>query len=241
MAAQAWLDKKFQNKWVLKCTTEVNSTEKTGTETLTTRTDVEWSLETPADAEGDGPETPRRVAVMEYKRKHLINPTELSAARYDQEIEVSKFKLKAPTSGGSPTYFQGTAFWLVKQVKGYQKLRNVKDVCLFDWDTMFILNFDPKEKQNNPELWPAGILYQEQANSPEGAAAEAEATFRSLLLAFLIRALKRELNEPLDPVKYAQSRSTGNDGGENPAQSDTSATKQREQTILVIYRATNER
>ena len=208
MAAQAWLDKTTGKKWVLKCTTEVNSTEKTDTAALTTRTDVEWSLETVAEAEVDGPEQSRRVAVMEYKRKHLINPTELLAARYYQGIDVNEFKedAKTPKNETSPTYFQGTALGLVKQLKGYQTGRNVKDVCLFDYDTMFILNFDPMEKPKNPELWPAGLLFQERANSSAGAAAEAKSTFRSLLLAFLIRALKRYLKETLEPIKYDQSR-----------------------------------
>ena len=158
----------------------------------------------------------------------MINPTELLGARFYPSQDPHLFEEGANTVGGTKTYFSTTAFWLVKQAKSYQTRRNVKDVCLFDWDTLFILNFedaldpnthDPsgKSPQAVPapksadvdidQLWPSGILYQEQAESSEGAAAAAAVyTFRSLLLAFLIRALKRVKKEPLGPITYDASR-----------------------------------
>ena len=231
MAAQTWLGEKY----VLKCTAEVHSADKTRTGTIETRTDIEWRLETPADANLDQPKEIRPVAVMEYKRKHLIDPKQLLNARYYQSEDPHQFKEDVPTFEGTTTYFADTAFWLIKQVKSYQTRRKVRDVCLFDWDTIFILNFEdgfdpdaqgsseedkdrgkspqgvpaPKNDADIDKLWPAGILYQEQAKSSERAAAEY--TFRSLLFAFLIRALKRVKEpsvpkEPFVPITYDKSR-----------------------------------
>ena len=247
VVAQAWIDKNYAKKFVLRCTTEVETTDsksddpqtadkqstdklqinsddpqaadKQSTDNLQIRTDVQWSLETATEADGDGPDPKERkcVAVMEYKRKHLINPKELTAARFYQDDQVKLFVDAAKTEESNRTYFQKTALWYIKQVKAYQTKLKVKDVCLFDWDTMFILyfdDFDPDKESNTKESqqqesdhWPAGILHQEQGNSSKGAAAEL--TFRSLLLAFLIRALKRmpELSKnPPPPPTYDQSR-----------------------------------
>lgn len=181
--------------------------EDSNTENLATRTDLEWRLETPADAEVSTQKDPQRVAIMEYKRKHLINPNGLLAARYDQEIQPDrkKFERAAKDSGSGNTYFTGSTLWVIKQAKGYQTNRNVNDVCLFDWDTMFILDFKGGSSQGGPtpkegdaetdEPWPAGMLHQEQ-DAPAAAAAAAGYTFRSLLFAFLIRALKRVTGQP---------------------------------------------
>ena len=197
IAAQAWLG----DKYVLKCIAENHSAEKIGAVTYATKTDIAWALETPAE-----PKKPLPVAVMEYKRKHMIDPKLLLNAKYIKGQDASKMTLKAKKVGDTETCFTDTALWLVKQVKSYQQRRKLMDVCLFDWDTLFILNFgdgfDPAAPQRAPapktddadidRLWPAGILYQEQANP------SAEYTFRSLLLAFLIRALKR-VTEPSGP------------------------------------------
>lgn len=172
------------------------------TEDLKTRTDLEWRLETPADAKLNAPTELRRVAIMEYKRKHLINPNELLKAKYDLGKDRARFERNAAEFEGEKTYFAGPTFWVIKQAKGYQTNRKVNDVCLFDWDTIFILDFQGESSQGGPtpeesdadnEPWPAGMLYQEQG----GAAAAAEYTFRSLLLAFLIRALKRVTGQPI--------------------------------------------
>ena len=228
MAAQAWLDKNYDKKFVLKCTTEVKSTDddsgdaqpavKRDTKNLQIKTDVEWCLETAEEAEGPGPDPSRCVALMEYKRKHLINPKELTAARFYQGDDIDTFKKHAKTVDETRTYFERTANYFMKQVGRYQEQREVDDVCLFDWDTMFILNFDSLKGNDNlgedgspqdeTNLWPAGMFYQERA---ETSAKEAECTFRSLLLAFLIRALKRNSllsnpNKPLAPIKYDESR-----------------------------------
>ena len=221
MVAQAWLSKQGGG-YILKCAAEVQVTDYASPEQYVTRTDIQWTLETTADAKEDKPKDPQFVAVMEYKRKHLINGAELQAARfYPKSDKVAGFMERVPTDGGR-TYFKRTSKWLMKQAQSYQKPpRNVTDVCLFDWDTMFILNFNgfnPNEKLDNKgspqgesKPWPAGIVYQEQAKT---SGEEAECTFRSLLLAFLIRALKRnsKLSNPkklLAPVKYDQSRMLG--------------------------------
>ena len=216
MAAQAWLDNKYKDKYFLKCVAE-----DTDTEILTTRTDLEWRLETPADAKRDSPQELRRVAIMEYKRKHLINPNELSIARCDPGTAHEELEKRAKSKDGEKSCFAGTALRLVKQIKGYQTNRNVTDVCLFDWDTIFILDFKGKDPHkgstsgendaDTDEPWPAGMFYQEQASPQEAKAAAAEYTFRSLLFAFLIRALKRVLdpstpNEPSGSNTHNEKR-----------------------------------
>ena len=138
MAAQAWLGEKY----VLKCSAEVHSAEKVGTDSVEAKSDIYWTLETPADAKLNKPRKPLPVAIMEYKRKHLIDPKQLLKARYYQNEDARQFEKDAETDGGVNIYFTDTAFWLVKQAMTYQKRRNVRDVCLFDWDTIFILDFE---------------------------------------------------------------------------------------------------
>ena len=147
------------------CTSETGTEEtNAGNKRLQTRTDVEWRLGEDDSAPG--------VAVLEFKRKHTMNPGEIN-------------KAKSPKTTG----FGGSAS-IVKQVTHYALKHftpKLNDVCAFDWDTLWIFNLEGWDESQPTKGLPKCLLHQEQGQEQ----GKKQYTFRQLLLAFLIRALIR--------------------------------------------------
>ena len=249
---------------------------------VATRTDVQWSLKS---AQGSGEKI---IAYLEYKRKHVIDPSEIRKAVTASSTPVVDVLKDSQIVGNDRTKFSGTSRWLVKQARSYRdstqstqsqntqsqntqpqstqpqstqpqstqpqstqpqstqpqstqpqstqpqstqpqstqpqstqskssNIQSVNDVCIFDWDTLFILNFGNSEKTvgNQNVILPSGLLYQEQETAGQGEQQQGassqkvqDCTFRKLLLAFLIRALKREM----DPKSVTPTFADGGKG-----------------------------
>lgn len=74
----------------------------------------------------------------------------------------------------------------LKQAKKYSENVAVPDVALFDWNGMFIFDFSSVNEDAHIPSLARGIWFTEfQSNAAHGE------TFRSVLLGFLIRAMRR--------------------------------------------------
>ena len=161
--------KKGDNRKLI-CTSETPTKEtKADGTSLRTRTDIEWRL----GIEESAP----RVAVLEYKRKHTLNPDEINRAKFPQTANMVGF------AGSSENIVKQATLYVTKHYKP-----KLNDVCVFDWDTLWIFNFEGWDENNPKKGLPKCVLHQERGKNKWESK---QHTFRQLLLAFLIRALIR--------------------------------------------------
>ena len=154
------------------CTSETHiKAELTDGNTPLTRTDIEWRL-----ASNDQEYTNiHPFAVLQFQRRHTIKPAEFNGAK---------------SHSGSGEVFKSSSLNIVKQTTRDVTARpGLSDICVFDWDTLFILHFDASNHSGVPK----GLLHRERVNDQEKNEKQQWGskpyTFRRLLAAFLIRAL----------------------------------------------------
>ena len=159
--------------------------------------------------------------MLEFKRKHTLNPQ-----------KINKAKIEKPRDQGFTKDTAEEA--IVKQVTHYIANHfspKVDDACVFDWDTLWILNYEDWDKSDPTAGIPKGLLHQEKGDIKWGS--KPQCTFRQLLLAFLIRAMSRKLGPPSagepagDSAEKSSSQPTGKrqTSGENITTDSTKRSK----------------
>lgn len=124
------------------------------------------------------------IAILEVKNTKVIHWDDFASAMANHNS--AKMKRDLAYSRKNNTHFRQNAYWLSKQARKYSENVKVPDVAIFDWNAMFIFDFNGmNENAQNPVL-ASGIWFTESNSS----AGQGE-TFRTILLGFLIRTLRR--------------------------------------------------
>lgn len=157
--------------------------------TGTSRTNICWTLRT-----RDG--QTRVIAVLELKAKGVLRFEDFQKAMATDDM-AERRKLRDAYSNWAPnkgTFFEKNAFWLVKQATKFAGYLNVHDVAIFDWNSMFILDYSKweesyREKSSRDLKLPRGIWMDE--NPQNNLQRQSLDNFRAALYGFLRRALDR--------------------------------------------------
>lgn len=145
----------------------------------TLRTNIRWTLRMRDNRT-------RVIALLELKAKGALCFEHFeNAMAIDDTAEECKlndaYSDRAPNHG---SLFKKNAFWLMKQATKYANILGVHDVAIFDWNSMFILDYS-----NWDSKLPKGIWMDE--NPRENLQRESLDKFRAALYGFLRRALDR--------------------------------------------------
>ncbi len=135
--------------------------------------DLVWTYQTP--------DATMAVAMLKYEQPFVLREDEfLDAMFHDRASVAAAMQLLAGTR--RETLFRANALVLMKEARKYA-VGGIRDVCIFDWRSMFVVDFKPQEEGIDcvEGIW----LDEANGNNAPGR------TFRKLLLGFLLRALRR--------------------------------------------------
>ncbi|KAK2880685.1 hypothetical protein FQN49_000454 [Arthroderma sp. PD_2] len=131
-----------------------------------------------------GPNGPVHIAILEMKNTRTIHSQEFYNARATAGNRVVKFAEAGRRAGLS--LLANNAYTLSQQATKYHQATGVVDIAMFDWNEMVVLDFTGVSNDPANPQFPHAILFSE-STQPYGGP-----TFRSVLLAFLMRALARQ-------------------------------------------------
>ncbi len=129
--------------------------------------------------------TVTKVAVLELKRISSMRWGGFTKARAESEDDFDGLLVVAEKSADR-TSFTTNSVLLTKQMQMYANDK-IPDVGLFDWNSMFLGNFQP-EGVTGEKKFIAGAWFSEKDKVVEPANGD---TFRKFLLGFLVRAMLR--------------------------------------------------
>lgn len=143
-----------------------------GSERTTTqrnRTDIKWVFKADSGKQVT-------IAVLELKNTKIIHQKDFAPALIAEATSVE--------DSGEETCLEDNAVWLAKQSKKYSDNLETPDVAVFDWDAMFVFDFNGPEKRIAYGTW---FSESDQKGHPDP-----NFTFRSVLLGFLVQAMVRQ-------------------------------------------------
>lgn len=142
------------------------------------RTDIRWVYQS-----SQGQTT--NVAVLELKNTRVLHWSDYSSAQTTQQNARAKV-VAAYSRPPDYTHLIRNAIPISQQAIKYSLGGTVPDVAVFDWNALFVWNFAGMDESGNNPTLAKGIWFSEaNAQASQGA------TFRTVLLGFLVRALIR--------------------------------------------------
>ncbi|KAI9781091.1 MAG: hypothetical protein M1816_002562 [Peltula sp. TS41687] len=144
------------------------------------RTDIAWRFRPDTGSTG------YIIAILELKNHGVVHWRDFEPAVADAKTASDKIEsaMGSPTS----TLLRGNAVTLSKQVKKYADTYKVMDVAIFDWNALFIYDFDGMNEDASTPILARGTFFTEADNKNDP---RKGFTFRMLLYGFLVRALTR--------------------------------------------------
>lgn len=142
------------------------------------RTDIRWVYR----SSQSGQKT--NIAVLEFKNTQVLRWADFLPATTDQQH--AQDKLDDAQEKRHYTHLMDNACLLSKQAKKYCLKLSSPDVAIFDWNAMFVFDFTGMDEDAHDPILAKGIWFEEPATSVNSGV-----TFRTFLLGFLVRALRR--------------------------------------------------
>jgi hypothetical protein len=141
--------------------------------TSDSRTDFKWTFH-PQHGQ------PRQIAVLELKNTSVLHWDDWRHAFCAPQQAYQK--LNAAYNQADFTFLSRNAIVVSKQLNKYHEKVVVDDIAVFDWNKMLLLDFEGANDSSSPPVFPKALFLQEGQG----------VTFRMVLFAFLIRALRRK-------------------------------------------------
>ena len=137
------------------------------------RTDFKWTFH-PQHGQ------PRQIAVLELKNTSVLHWDDWQPAFCAPQ--QAYHKLYAAYDREYSTFLSRNAVVVSKQLNKYHEKLVVDDIAVFDWNTMLLLDFKGATDNSASPVFPKALFLKEGQG----------VTFRMVLFAFLIRALRRK-------------------------------------------------
>lgn len=126
------------------------------------------------------------IAALEFKNTFILHYTDFKPA-IANDNSVAAQKLKKLLKEHKESLLERNALSVSKQAKKYYLHANITDVAVFDWNEMVVFDFKDVSEIN---LQLVKFIWFSENNRTDGQC-DARQTFRTVLLGFLLRALKR--------------------------------------------------